>query len=259
MFSKILIVYSEKISEQHLSTIDKVKNILKEKETKIIRAAELNESYFQGIDLVITIGGDGTFVRAAAYLKDIPILGINSEPEFSEGALTSINDSELEFLNQLLQGNFKTIKKRRIKLTLNGKILDKLALDEVYIGTQNQFHTSRYIIKFHEHQEEQRSSGVLVVTGSGSTAWYKSAGGTAFSPEEKKLRFLVREFFVSRIFKPKIILGEILENEKIEFESRRYDGGILALDGNFIYNFNVPDKIILELSDIPLNVIIKSQ
>ena len=90
---------------------------------------------------------------------------------------------------------------------MNNKLIKELALNEVYIGAKSQFHTSRYTIKLNGDGEEQRSSGVLIVTGSGSNAWYKSAGGEPFPCEEKKLKFLVREPYQKRVFKPKILCG----------------------------------------------------
>jgi NAD kinase len=104
MFKKILIVYSEKLTNKHLETLEKVKNLVNGMNCLITKSHELNEVYFEGIDLVITIGGDGTFIRAATFLKDSLILGINSEPEYSEGALTSIKENELDLLKEILDG-----------------------------------------------------------------------------------------------------------------------------------------------------------
>lgn len=260
MFNKILVTYSEKLTEKHARTVDKVKSLLKGRNFSILKSHELCESDFNKVDLVITIGGDGTFIRAASFIKtkSMLIIGINSEPELSEGALTSINENELDFLEKVLKGEYKTISRERASVKRNNCILKDLALNEVYAGASNQFHTSRYIIKFKGKSEEQRSSGVLVVTGSGSNAWFKSAGGIPFKFNEKKLKFLVREpFSGDRLFKPKLLKGEISECEKIEFEGKRYDGGIIAIDATSVYGFNAHDKIEIELSGCPLNVIVK--
>ena len=260
MFNKILIVYNEKLSKKHLASIEKVKELLAGKEYCIAKCHELCEDDFKGIDLAITIGGDGTFIRTARFIKNELILGINSEPELSEGALTSINENEIPVLKEILQGKYKTISRERARIKRNNVLLNELALNEVYAGAANQFHTSRYIIKFKGKSEEQRSSGVLVVTGSGSNAWFKSAGGIPFRFNEKKLKFLVREpFSGDRLFKPKLLLSEISECEKIEFEGKRYYGGVIAIDANSIYDFNAGDRIEIELSDCPLKVIVKKE
>lgn len=256
-FNKILVVYSEKLSEKHKKTVDKVKKISGERICSAKSADNLSKEDFKDIDLAITIGGDGAFIRAAAFLKDTPILGINSEPEFSEGALLSLEESELKNLKGILEGNFKILKRERIKARLNGTEIEQLALNDVYIGSANQFHTSRYIIKFKEDEEEQRSSGVLISTNSGSSAWYKSSGGTPFS-ENNLLKFIVREPFFRKIFQPKILHGEIKRGEKIEFESTRHTGGVISLDSNYVREFNFGDKVEIEISETPLKVIEKT-
>lgn len=255
MFNNILIVYKENPTKKHLETVEKVKAILNAKNPELIKTNEIKEENFKGKDLIITIGGDGTFIKAASFIKEQLILGINSEPEFSEGALTSIMESEIDFIKEILKGNFKIKKLSRIKITKDKKELKEVALNEVYIGTQNQFDTSRYEIKFKNCKEEQRSSGILIATPSGSTAWYKSAGGKPFKNETNILRFIVREPFIGRLFQPEILSGEIKNNEKLIIESKRINGGILAIDSNTVYPFNLGEKIEIEISDKQLNII----
>lgn len=259
MFEKILIVYSEKLTEKHLKTVEKVKALVSDRKFSVVRADKLQESDFDNIELVITIGGDGAFIRAANFIKNQLILGINSEPEYSEGALKSLMENELEILKDILAGKFRLIKRERAEVKRNGIKIPHLAM-EVYVGSFSQFHTSRYVLKFKNQEEEQRSSGVLITTGSGSTAWYKSSGGLPFSFSEKKLKFIVREpYFGERLFKPKILHGEILQGEKIEFKSTRYKGGVVALDANITQDFNTGDVVEIYLSDCPLNVIVKEK
>jgi len=258
MFKKILVIYNEKLTKKHLSTVERVHKIIQDRKLSFsaVKLTDLKESDINGSDLIITIGGDGTFTRAANFLKNEFIIGINSEPETSEGALTSIKENELDLLEQVLDGKYCVKQRQRIKVKLNNKILP-LAVNDVYIGASSQFHASRYLIKFKGKEEEHRSSGVIVSTGSGSRAWYRSAGGIPFSFSEKVLKFIVREpYFGDRVFKPKILHGEIKENEKIEFESTRDYGGIVTID-NRAYDFNKKDMVEIELSDLPLNVIVK--
>jgi NAD kinase len=261
-FNKILIVRHEKKNKKHEETIKKVIDILKEskKEFSCIKFGELHYDHFEDKDLIITIGGDGTFIRTTHFMRgDTPIIGINSEPETSEGALTTLKRDEIDNLKEILQGNYDTIKRLRARIIKNGERVKELALNEVYIGAASQFHTSRYVIKHRGHEEEHRSSGVLVVTGAGSTAWYKSAGGAPFKHDEEKLKFLVREPFVSRIFQPKLTNGDIKKDEIITFESKREDGGVISIDSWAIYDFNKGDIIEVRLSSQPLNVITKKK
>lgn len=258
MFNKVILVYSEKLSDNHLLAVENIKKLIEKLgiEYNSVEVRKLRREMLD-VDLVITVGGDGTFIRAASYLKEVPILGINSEPEFSEGALTSLIDNELDVLENLLKVDYDIVKRQRIKVIFNGKELDQLALNDVYVGSTTHYHASRYVIDFKGKLEEQRSSGVLFSTGSGSSAWYKSAGGNVFDFDEKKIKFLVREPFAGRIFDPKMIEGECLGGEKIKVIAKRHEGGVISLDSNFHKEFNIPDVVELELSEYPLNVVRK--
>ncbi|MFH1248628.1 MAG: NAD(+)/NADH kinase [archaeon] len=257
MFNKILVTYNEKLSDKHLRTLENVKGILKGTNFSLAKSHHLNAELFNGVDLVITIGGDGTFIRSASFIEDALILGINSEPELSEGALTTIMENEVDFLKGVLEGRFNIEERERICVKLNGKILDKPALNEVYVGTESQFHTSRYVIEYRSVKEEQRSSGVLICTGIGSGAWYKSAGGIPFSKNEKKLKFIVREPYFGRVYKPKILHGEIPKNEKILFECKRDYGGALSIDSNYSFPLKKGDIAEVSILNKPLRVVKK--
>ncbi len=155
-----------------------------------------------------------------------------------------------------MDGNYDIIQRTRARIVLNGELVKELALNEVYVGVENQFHTSRYVINFNEVSEEQRSSGVLVATGTGSAAWYKSAGGEKFGANDDKLKFIVREPYDGNLFRPKILNGEINVGNEIIMESRRIDGGIVAIDATCIYPFNKEDSVRIKVSKQKLNVII---
>ncbi|MBS3172546.1 NAD(+)/NADH kinase [Candidatus Woesearchaeota archaeon] len=255
-FKNILVVYSEKLSRKHFDNLAEVKKRLEGRNFFVLRADRLIEKYFENIDLIITVGGDGTFIRAASFVKEIPIIGINSESEHSEGALLSLDEHDIKFLGEILDDKHKIKKIPRIKVKINGKELSNLALNEIYFGSLNQFHTSKYSINFNGLKEEQRSSGVLVATASGSTAWYKSARGRPF--KGNKLRFIIREpYFGNRIFNPKLLKGEIKNGGKIIFVSKRHSGGIIALDSNYKYKLEKDDTVEVEMSEYPLKVITK--
>ncbi len=260
MFQDILLIYSEKITEDHMHMVRTVREDLKKFNLNVntINVKYLEKKYFEFIDLIVTIGGDGTFIRASHFAKFyVPLLGINSDPEHSEGAFLTRYENLDKILSDNLNGNTKINKLDRIQIERNGVLLEEFAINEVYIGTEKQFMTSRYIINYRGKSEEHRSSGVLIVTPSGSHSWYKSAGGEPFegSDKNKVLKFLVREPYFGKIYNPKILQGDILLGEKIVFYSRRYDGGIIAIDSYKVYPFGIGDVVEIKMSDIPLRVI----
>lgn len=256
-FKKIVLVHKEgleKITAQLIKDINgwEVDILVASTEHK-----DLKKESLEGVDLVITLGGDGTFIEAANLIEDSFILGINSSPSSSEGALTSIDINEVHCLKEILAGKFNLRLRQRAEVKLNGERLNGYATNEVYIGAKSQFHSSRYVIRYKELEEEQRSSGVIISTGTGSAAWHKSAGGTEFSSEERKLSFIVREPYPGkRVYIPHVLRGDILEGEKLVIESKRDFGGIIAI-GFKTYEFNKGRVVEVRLSKKPLKVLSK--
>lgn len=258
MFKNILVVYSDKKTDNHIKTVENVKRILTNRKMNFsfVGLHSLKEKDFYGVDLVISVGGDGTFVRAANFIKDQLIVGINSDPATSEGMLKSLLANEVEKLNKIFDGEYKIIKRERARVLLNGKEIREQVINAVFLGAESQFHCARYVINFKGQKEEQRSSGVLVSTGSGSTGWFKSAGGEVFKYDEKKLKFIVREpYSGDRLFCPKIFSGDICEKEFIEIISMRDYGGVVAVD-DAVYGLKKGDSIEVSLSSEPLKVIV---
>lgn len=59
------------------------------KTVKIISECDVSDEDMKEVDLVVSMGGDHTFLRAAALIweRRVPILGINTYPAMFEGAL----------------------------------------------------------------------------------------------------------------------------------------------------------------------------
>jgi NAD+ kinase len=248
MIEKILVVYSEKETSGHNACLNELKEVIPE--AKFIHVSDL-DSEDLAVDLVISVGGDGTFIRVSHFLDEQYILGINSEPSSSEGALCSIDCTELKKIRKVISGAFEVKKRNRVQVRINGELIEKKALNEIYFGSRNQFHTSRYVVLVGERVEEQRSSGLLVVTSTGSGAWYKSAGGEDFGGEG--LRYIVREPYVSRVFDSKLLGGKISGEMKI-ISKMHYDA-VVSIDSNSIHPIKFNDEVIICSSSNFLNVV----
>ncbi|MCK4650055.1 NAD(+)/NADH kinase [Candidatus Pacearchaeota archaeon] len=254
-FEKVVVVESKKNTSEHLESSKKLMKALNGFDFFWTFYDNLKKEKMHNADLVITLGGDGTFIEAANRIEDSYILGINSHPSSSEGALTSLSMNEVGKLEEILNRELNVIERQRAKVKLNGEVLDERASNEVYVGAENNFHTSRYIINYRDKKEEQRSSGVIISTGTGSSGWFKSAGGKQFNANEKKLGFIVREpYYGERVYVSTVLGGDILSDEKISFESKRDSGGIIAI-GFKLYDFNEGDIVEIKLSEKPLRVI----
>lgn len=254
MFNKIIVLIKQGLKID-AKIIEKIDEIFLNSNIKIVSFNDLKKEDLVDSDLIITLGGDGTFIKAANLMDNSLIIGVNAEPEFSEGALTGLNVSDIHRLREIAEGKYEVIKRHRAMVKLNGERLEEHALNEVYVGALSQFHSSRYKIKFRGIEEEHRSSGVIVSTGTGSQAWFYSAGGEIFEYDEEKLKFIVREpYFGKRIFKPKILNGEIKKGINLVIESRRDSGGIIAINDS-TYKFNTGDVVEITISDKPIRVI----
>jgi len=92
--SKNLISTWKEATQVHKEIANNVINEMEEKgrEVRVQRDYLLKEEDFEGVDLVCSLGGDGTFLKTASMIKssNLPIVGVNTDPARSVGHLTSI-------------------------------------------------------------------------------------------------------------------------------------------------------------------------
>jgi len=128
------------------------------------------------LDLVITLGGDGTTLRVFRNLEnETPILTINVGG--NRGILAEITIEEFDdAINQILKGKFFLDKRTRVVASCGGKEFPP-ALNEIYISRTNLTKTAEIEIKFQNDTVKQKMDGVIVATPSGSTGHSFSLGG----------------------------------------------------------------------------------
>ena len=128
------------------------------------------------LDLVITLGGDGTTLRVFRNLdNETPILTINVGG--NRGILAEITIEEIdEALNQIQKDKFFLDKRTRVVASCGGKEFPP-ALNEIYIARTNLTRTAEIEIKFQSDNVKQKMDGVIVATPSGSTGHSFSLGG----------------------------------------------------------------------------------
>lgn len=142
-------------------------------------------------DLIIVVGGDGTFLSAAriAANNDVPLIGINLG---RLGFLVDISPSELpEKLHTVLQGRYVEEKRTLLQAkVIRNKVVihEETAVNEVAIHrwvTPSMIEISTKIN--HVFLNSQRSDGLIISTPTGSTAYALSAGGPILHPTLKAL------------------------------------------------------------------------
>lgn len=136
------------------------------------------------IDMALSIGGDGTFLRTVSLIqgKNIPILGINTG---RLGFLADISEDDMEQTMQEILSNQYTIEERtQLQLILEGSVQkEDYALNEIAILKQDS--ASMISICSYVNNElltKYEADGLIVSTPTGSTAYSLSVGGPIMAP-----------------------------------------------------------------------------
>ncbi|KAG2769433.1 hypothetical protein PC129_g10647 [Phytophthora cactorum] len=175
--------------EHHIEAVDEITSSFKDRDikVKVVSANQLTHEAVEGTDMIFSAGGDGTFLKTASFVNTpIPVAGLNTDPKRSEGNLCcyKVDNVTHRFstaLDRLLEGDFKWRLRQRIRVGMVNQDgywyeLPRYALNEVFIAESDASRPSHYNIGIDQHQREShRSSGILMCTGTGSSAWYSSA------------------------------------------------------------------------------------
>lgn len=144
-----------------------------------------------GTQLVLTLGGDGTFLHGArlAMPRGIPILGVNLG---RLGMLTELEPGGMEEgLRRFTAGDFRLEERSGMigELAREGRVLESgLALNEIMIHRS----PSLKLIRLAMSMDSQEigtidADGVLIATATGSTAYSLALGGPILEPTLSEL------------------------------------------------------------------------
>lgn len=211
-------------------------------------------------ELIISYGGDNHYKYVSHFIENQLLLGINSDPKRSEGALTSITSEEIdEFIPKILADNYEINNWTRIKFQINDKI--GFATTEIYLGEKYRKYMSRHIITYEGNEEEQKCSGIVIATGSGSTGWfdssvrYLSPKGSYFGNQEQLAKFIVTEPYRGKLNGSTILCGNIKKGAELKIQSLNDSNGLLITDSIEEYAFPRGTIATIKVHDIPIKVI----
>ncbi|NBN90143.1 MAG: NAD(+)/NADH kinase [Actinobacteria bacterium] len=150
---------------------------------------------FDAVNLVVSLGGDGTVLRAVQMIGDAtaPVLGVNCG---TLGYLTTIEPDEVvEVLDELARGAMPrggTIDERmllRVEVTTSDGVAHTLrGLNEMVVEKVDSGHTVRLEVSIdNDHFATYSADGLIVATPTGSTAYSLSARGPVVSPSHRAL------------------------------------------------------------------------
>src|SRR3989344_1537756 len=254
-----LIVYTHPATGESKNTLDKVKNILKKNGIRFNLADrdKLRRQQFETRDLIIAVGGDGTFLRAAQFVKNEIIFGVNADVLNKEGFFTEASRTSFEEkLGKIINDKSEIKRLPRLEAFINGKKIGTLALNEFYIGPKKGYHGAKYTVQIGSKKERHKSSGILVTTPAGSYAWAKAAYRSIMPLDSKNFQFVVREPYEGKVFRRyKIKHGILRKNDRIRIISEMLDGVIVADSVGKEYGFRNYSIATITLSKKSLNLL----
>ncbi|ABE51804.1 NAD(+)/NADH kinase [Methanococcoides burtonii] len=198
-----------------------------------------------GVELLISVGGDGTVLRNIARMEDpLPILGINMG---TVGFLVEVNPSEaISTIEKVLEG-FKYSERSRLAIDLNGESIPA-ATNEVVLTTARPAKILTFRITIDDQKaEEMRADGVVIATPTGSTAYAMSAGGPLIDPAVNATLIVpLAPFKLSA--RPWVVpASSIIKVEMIVPEKE----AALVVDGQYTHTIQKSDVVTLTMSGMP--------
>lgn len=178
----------ELVIEENFLKILYEQEIVKKQYKTFTSHKELDSTF----DMLISIGGDGTILRAATYVRNsgIPVLGINAG---RLGFLAKVQKENIaDFLQTVLDKKYTISKRSLLSLTYSpdniGFKENNFAMNEVTVSRKDT--TSMITIETFldgEYLTSYWADGLIISTPTGSTGYSLSCGGPVLTPEVKGL------------------------------------------------------------------------
>jgi NAD+ kinase len=145
-------------------------------------------------DLILTVGGDGTVLAAVHRARGLPVLGLNSMPGHAVGFFCTATAKNIgRLLKGIARGTRRPRRLPLIEARIGKRLIRHLALNDILFAGSSPAEMVRYRIRVGRRQESQRSSGIWIAAGPGSTAAMHSAGGQRLGLNSSRLQYVVRE------------------------------------------------------------------
>ncbi|WP_029905319.1 NAD kinase [Prevotella sp. 10(H)] len=205
------------------------------------------------VDIVVSIGGDGTFLRTASAIgkKNIPILGINAG---RLGFLADVGEKDLEdTFKDIFSGNYRIEHRSQLQLSTEHRDYHgfNYALNEIAIlkqDTASMITVHAYIND--EYLNSYEADGLIIATPTGSTAYSLSVGGPVMTPTASN-------FVISAVAphslsnRPLVVTDDCIITLKVESRNENF---LISLDGRSNI-FNTGTELTIKKADFTLNVI----
>ncbi len=205
--------------------------------------------------MFISIGGDGTMLRAATFVRDknIPVLGINAG---RLGFLATVQQENIETLVPLIfQGRYRLSPRTLLTLDYKDKApsteeLD-FALNEVTVSRKDTTSMITIETKLNgDHLNAYWADGLIISTPTGSTGYSLSCGGPVLMPE-------VNSFVITPIAPHNLNARPLVIPDDTEIELRvssREEQHLVSLDSRII-SVDVETRLFIKKTDFKINLV----
>lgn len=160
--------YSGLLERHHIHTknVEHIIDSLRDEgiEVRLVKRREYDEETVRWADAVIAAGGDGTMLLAASKVLDRlkPVIGVNTDPERSEGHLclpVRYTHSFPEALQKFSRGEFRWLWRQRIRLYLEGTGINPTPVDLHEQQLSLNQHSRAFNIERVDNDERSEASG----------------------------------------------------------------------------------------------------
>ncbi len=226
---------------------------------KLADAAGLSEravatpDFALGLDLVVSLGGDGTMLYAVqlVYPSAVPVLGVNVG---QLGYLSEIEPEELDaWLPRLVDGEYGISERMVLTVAVESSGPARgtwFALNEAVLEKQRTGHLIRMEMSINGSAfTSYAADGIIVATPTGTTAYTLSARGPIVSPT---LRCIVlTPISPHMLFDRSLVLGEA---EDVELEIRDGPNAVVTLDGRELGELAPGERVRCSAAPAPLRL-----
>ena len=206
------------------------------------------ESDIASADMVIAVGGDGTFINAAkkATLHDKPVLCINAG---KLAYLACLEGDELSLLSKVVEGDCVFEKRMMLDVSIvdkNNEILyHSNCINDAVVSRSGSIRIMKLSAACNGTPLiEYLADGVIVCTPTGSTAYSLSAGGPIVEPCVESI--LLTPVCSHSVFSRSIVLGGA---SVLELTHDNSGEAILSCDGQSAVNVPADSRVIVKKSE----------
>jgi len=265
-------IYGRKITKQNATYFQEILELITRFGWKAVLEEELKEQLIKkagigsdcqtfstyqdfktGIDLALSVGGDGTFLQTVKYIRDseVPIVGVNMG---RLGFLANVNTENFEtILEQIKEKKYEFQHRSMLRDQTQENLFgdDNLALNEVTVHKKD----TASMITVHasldtNYLNSYWADGLIVATPTGSTAYNLSCGGPIITPG-CQVHILTPIAPHNLNVRPMVVPDKFPIKLSIEGRERKY---LISID-SISKNISQGEEIIITKAEFLINVV----